>query len=681
MAQPAQSQERNRGAVAPSTGESGLQIAGAARRASGLTWRALILGLIFTALTDLWIHWAELVLGGRGHTALANTSIPVGAFNVLFLLVVVNLVLTRFLRPLAFTAAELLVIYTMMTVSTVLSSSGGLHFVVPGITAAFYYASSSNGWAGLFHQYIPDWIALKDKDALRAFYVGNARVPWEAWKVPMLAWIGFLALFAIATLCIVVILRRQWIDRERLAFPTVAVPVEMIREGQSFFKNRLLWIGFAIPFLIDVMNTVHLNIPPVPYIPTRTADQPDLVTFLSAPPWNAIGSTPISFYPFVLAIAYLLSVEMTFSCWFFWLVTKLEAVFGAASGITSGASAGGQSTWPFTGHQGAGAFLALTLVGLWLSRRYLGEVWRLAFARRAANGASPAADADEPMPYRLAFLGLGVCLALLVAWCVVAGMRGFVAITLIVLALLYMIAATRIRAETGNAWLFGPDIDAYHLMTTTFGTTVYTPADLTILAYVRNAIANFDLRCLSMPNQFDAYKMADALNANKRRLTVALVVAIVLGIAISFAIALMIWYAYGAGAKTDSWRTEMGRLPFDQLADALKTPVKTDLPGTLAVGAGFLITTLLMVLRTRFTWWVFHPVGYAMANTATMNQVWLPFFLAWLIKTLVLRYGGIRLYRQSLPFFYGVILGDFLAGGLTTLIGCFTGINVYPINW
>ncbi|HZP84114.1 MAG TPA: DUF6785 family protein, partial [Chthonomonadaceae bacterium] len=201
------------------------------RRESGLTWRALTLGLIFTALTDLWIHWAELILGGRGHTALANTSIPVGAFNVLFLLVIVNLVLTRFLRPLAFTSAELLVIYCMMTVSTVISSSGGIHFIVPGITAAFHYADSSNGWAGLFHQYIPGWIALRDKEALKGFYQGNARVPWALWVQPMVAWIGFMALFALATLCIVILLRRQWVDRERLAFPTVAVPVQMLREG------------------------------------------------------------------------------------------------------------------------------------------------------------------------------------------------------------------------------------------------------------------------------------------------------------------------------------------------------------------------------------------------------------------------------------------------------------------
>lgn len=644
-----------------------------------ITLRSVLLGIVLTALVDLWLHWAELVLGGRGHTALAGTSIPIGAFNVLFVLVIINIVLTRFLRPFAFSRVELLVIYVMMTVSTVISSSGGLHFIVPTITAAFYYANESNAWATLFHPHIKDWIAQKDRNALYGFYVGNASVPWAAWKSQIVAWSAFMILVALATLCVVAILRRQWVDRERLTFPTVIVPVEMIREQASFFTNRLLWLGFALPFCIDIMNTFHLNAPAVPYIPTRTSDQPDIGQLLSSPPWNAIGYTPISFYPFVIGIAYLLAVDITFSCWFFWLVTKLEAVFGAATGISAGATAGGQSAWPFIGHQGAGAFLALTLFGLWLSRHYLAEVWRIAWRRYRRD--ETRADADEPMSYRTAFIGLVLCLAALVGWCVAAGMRPWVAVLALVLSFLYMIAAARIRAETGNAWLFGPDVDAYRLMTTTFGTTVYTPADLTVLAYLRSAIASFDLRCLSMPNQSDAYKMADMVGAPKRRLTKALVLAIALGVVVSFAIALMIWYSYGAGSKTDTWRTYMGRQPFDQLQSALSTPVRTDLPGTLAAGAGFAVTTALLLLRSQFTWWVFHPVGYAIANTPTMNQVWLPFFLAWIAKIVVLRYGGIRLYRQSLPFFYGVIVGDFVAGGLTTVLGCFTGISAYPINW
>lgn len=651
---------------------------------AGITVRAVVLGLVFTALADLWIHWAELVLGGRGHTALANSSIPVGAFSILFVLVAINLFLTGVLRPLALLPAELLVIYVMMTVSTVISSSGGLHFVVPTITAAFYYAGESNGWAAQFHSFVPGWIAVKDADALRAFYAGNARVPWTIWLKPMAAWTGFLSLFALATLCVAALLRRQWIDRERLSFPTVAVPLALLRDSRSLLRSRLLWLGFALPFAIDILNTLHLNVPGVPGFPTRVTDQPDLQQFFTAPPWNAIGPTPLSIYPFVIGIAFLLPADVLFSCWFFWLVTKLEAVAGAAAGVSAGASGGGQSAWPYLGHQGAGAFLALTLMGIWFARGYLREIWQFAFPgrrRRGEGSSNERTDAEEPMPYRMAFAGLGCCLLLLIGWCVAAGMRATVAVALIVLALLYMIAASRIRAETGNAWLFGPSVDAYKLLTTTFGSAIYTPVDLTILTYVRNAIASNDLRCLSLPNQFDAFKLADGLGVSKRRLTAALAVAIVLGIVLSFAIALMIWHAYGAGAKTDVWRTSMGRQPFDQLSDTLKTPLRPDLSGTAALALGFGLTGLLMTLRTRILWWVFHPVGYAMANTPTMNQMWMPFLIAWLCKTLTLRYGGMHLYRQALFFFYGIILGDYLAGALTTLIGCFTGINVYPINW
>ncbi len=647
-------------------------------RESGLTARALLLGLIFTGVCDLWIHWAELILSGRGHTALANTSIPIGAFNILFVLGVTNLLLNRFLRPLAFSSAELLVIYVMMTVSTVISSSGGIHFIVPTIAAAFYYADSSNGWGEQFHKYIPDWIAQKNALALKNFYVGNAHVPWALWRTQLVAWVGFMVLFSLATLCLVALLRKQWADRERLAFPTVAVPLELIRQNENLFRNRLLWFGFSISFFIDVINTLHLNYPAIPFFNTRSDGQFDVGQAITTSPWNAIGNTTVSFYPFVIGIAYLLSVEMTLSCCLFWLITKLEAVFGAATGISSGATGSGQSAWPFIGHQGAGAFLALSLVSLWMSRAYLREVWQIAFRKKEMGKKT---DSEEPMSYRVALIGLGICLVLLVAWCMNAGMHGIVAVALIVLYLLYTLTAARIRAETGNAWLFGPNIDTYHLMTTTFGTQVYHPVDLTVLAYVRNAVASFDMRCLSIPNQFDAYKMADAIGVHKRRLTLALILAIVVGIAISCAIALMIWYGYGAGAKTDSWRTEMGKIPFDQLSGALRTPVKPDLTGTYAVVIGFGLTTALMLLRMRVTWWILHPVGYAMANTNTMNQVWLPFFIAWGMKVLVLRYGGLQLYRRSLPFCYGLIAGDFIAGGLTTLIGCLSGINVYATNW
>src|SRR5437763_12307917 len=99
-----------------------------------VTLRAFGIGLVATGLVDLWIHYAELVLGGaRGHSALANTSIPLGAFNALCALVAGNMALRRLGRRWALAPAEMLFVYVMMTTATVLSSSGNMHFIVPTI--------------------------------------------------------------------------------------------------------------------------------------------------------------------------------------------------------------------------------------------------------------------------------------------------------------------------------------------------------------------------------------------------------------------------------------------------------------------------------------------------------------------------------------------------------------------
>jgi hypothetical protein len=643
-------------------------------RSLGATPRALLLGIVLTAITDLWIHWAELIMSGaQGHTAIAATSTPVGAVCWLFVLAAINTLLRAVLPGLAFSGAELLVVYAMLTTATVLSSSGQLHFLVPTVTAAWHYATDANAWSGTFHRFVPDWLAQKDPTALDGFYKGRTAVPWALWLKPMAAWTTFVLLLSLASLCLVAILRRQWVDRERLAFPTVALPLALMEDDAPLLRAPLFWLGALIPLAFCTMNTIATNIPSVPLVSLR-ADT-DIATFFPDAPFNAMGRTAISFYPFVLGLAYFIPVEVTFSAWFFFLLTRVENVVGAWLNIDAGMTGTQQATFPFIGQQGAGAFLALSLVSLWLSRSYLKDAFRTATGERVLD------DSDEPLSYRVAFLGLGLAILGMIAFCVAAGMQPIVAVGLIFLALCSMIAATRIRAETGNAWLFGPEVDVNHLMTRTLGTGLLTPQDLTALAYLRPVVGNFDMRCLPMPHQFEALKMADAVGASRRRLFGAILLGTAIGFVVTFSIALMIWHGYGAEAKTDAWRTGQGRVPFDNLVSLLRNPVAADGRGIVAIGFGFAVTAGLMALRTVLPWWPLHAVGYAMANTNTMSSTWLPFLLAWGIKTLVLRYGGAAYYRKTVPFFLGLIGGDLLGGGLTTAIGALTGINVYPINW
>ncbi len=637
-----------------------------------LTWRAVTIGLIVTVLVNLWLHYAELVLGSfRGHTALANTSIPFGAFNALLAVVAINLIITKFLPGLALAQGELIIIYAMSTVGTVLSSSGGLHFLIPTLTAAHYFASEANGWASLFHPYIPRWLAQTDKTALDHFYKGNSPFIWSEWATQICVWVGFLFVFASATLCIVILLRKQWIENEKLPFPTVALPIELTREKVPLFREKLFWGGAIATFLLGTLNTLHENIPNMPMIQVRATE---LSIYFQNPPWNAIGPTSITFFPFAIGIGFLLSTEVVFSCWFFFLVTKAELIFASAIRATESAGYSAQSVFPYLSFQGAGAFLGISISALWLARRHLTQIFRDAFIGKKPND-------PHAKTHQMAFIGLAVCFIILVAFTVIAGARLPIAIMMITLVLVYLIAATRIRAETGNVWPVGPDIDGYRLMQTIFGTNFFTTADLTALTYVRAATAGQDFRGTCMPHELDALKMADSAKVDFRRLVVPILISVSIGVMISFIIALTLWTNYGALAKTNHWRSYSGMNSFTVLAQFIRTPRPTDWAGLKGVGAGILITSILAFLRGKYVWWPFHPVGYAMANTWTMNYTWGPFFVAWLLKVVITRAGGLRLYRRALPFFLGMIAGDILQGGFYTLLGCLTNVNVYPANW
>jgi hypothetical protein len=643
-----------------------------ANNGSAVTLRAVLLGLVATVLVDLWVHYAELVLGGaRGHTAMVNTSIPVGPFNILVGLVVINLALTRLAPRWRLSQAELLTVYVMSAVSGVLSSSGGLHFLIPTITAAHYFAAADNNWAQLFHKFIPDWIAQTDPEALRAFYRDNAPFEIARWVKHIAVWTGFLVVFATATLCLSLILKKQWIDAEHLPFPTVQLPLELAKENTPLLRDPLFWVGTALTFAIVCWNTLSMNIPSVPGISMRGIE---LGQYLTTPPWNAIGKFRVTFFPFAIGIGYLLSTEVVFSVWFFYLFSKAQAVFGAAMGWTEAGAADVQSMFPYLTYQGAGAFLGLAFASIWISRRHLARVFRSAFSM--ATSSDP--DSREN---KIAVYGLVACFLAMVAFTIAAGASRLVAVLFVFLVLVFLIAATRIRAETGNPWPVGPEVDAFRLMITFAGSSAFSTADLTALTYIRAATAGQDFRGVCMPHELDGLKIADATGMKPMKLAGAMLLAIGFGVVVSFIMALMIWTDMGALAKGESWRGMAGKRSFDTLAAWLAVPLKPNGGGMIGIVMGLVFTMFLAYMRTLYVWWPFHPVGYCMSNTFTSYNLWTPCLIAWLVKIAVTRAGGMRLYRRLLPFFFGLIAGDFLGGGITTLIGCLTSINVYPVNW
>jgi hypothetical protein len=69
------------------------------------------------------------------------------------------------------------------------------------------------------------------------------------------------------------------------------------------------------------------------------------------------------------------------------------------------------------------------------------------------------------------------------------------------------------------------------------------------------------------------------------------------------------------------------------------------------MSGGALVMAVLMVLRQRFLWWPFHPLGFVVSHGRVMDGIWFTIFLAWLFKSAILKYGVHPCTAGSSPFF------------------------------
>lgn len=591
-------------------------------------------------------------------------------FNVVFcilVLTVFNLAVRRKWPKLALSQAELLVVYLMLSIASALCGHDFIEILVSYIGHAFWFATPENKWAELFHWAVPDWLAMKDRDVLRGLYQGQGNLYNPqillAWAVPVLVWTGFICLLVFMMLCINVIVRKRWIESERLSYPLVQLPLEMTDQRFSMYRNRLLWIGFGVAAAIDIVNGLNFWYPSVPAIPVRVRD---LSPMIRQSPWNAMGWFPISFYPFVLGLGMLLPVDLLFSCWFFFFFWKAQRVISRAFAWDT------TPNFPFINEQSFAGYIGLAVFALWTGRHYFVDVFR-----KAVGLPSTADETGEPWSYKAAFVGLAVGGALLLAFCLAAGMNILVAVAFFVVYFLLSIAVTRIRAELGppahDLHNGGPDM----FLVDAVGAKALGTRNLTMFSYF--FFFNRAYRAHPMPFQLEGFKIAERASLSARRFSMAILIAAFFGCLASFWAFLHIAYRIGAGSAkmTGPVVWAFGPEPFNRLQGWLQNPQKPNIQALTAMGIGFVFTFTLMALRMRFYWWPFHPVGYAVSSSWSLHIMWLPLLIAWAVKLLILRYGGLKTYMQWLPFFYGMILGEFVVGSLWTIIGIVMDIPSY----
>jgi hypothetical protein len=95
-----------------------------------------------------------------------------------------------------------------------------------------------------------------------------------------------------------------------------------------------------------------------------------------------------------------------------------------------------------------------------------------------------------------------------------------------------------------------------------------------------------------------------------------------------------------------------------------------------AMGVGFVGTVILMALKLRLHAWPIHPVAFPIASAWVMDSALPAVFITWLVKSIVMRYGGLRLYRATLPFFLGLILSSTVIGFVRMTIGAIFDVDM-----
>lgn len=630
----------------------------------GVTFRSVLIAIILIPPNTYFIMANHL----RFWSTLPTTmSLIYNVVITLTLLTGLNLLLRTLLPRHALRQGELLTIYVILSLSSAIAGHDMMQTVVPVIPNAFWFATPENEWQQLFWRHLPSWMTLNDLSVLQDFYDGDTTFYRNkyllAWWKPIFWWTILLSVLIWIMICIDLLLRKQWIERERLTYPIVRLPIEMTYQDGRLFKNKMLWIGFAIAGGIDLINGIHAFFPVFPEIPVRKAD---LGRYFTEKPWDAIGWTPIYILSFGVGLAFLMPLEMSFSLWFFYLFWKGERILGRAMGLQV------LPGFPYDGPQGVGAYLAIACFGLYGGRKHFYNIGSKLVSTFRTNGdisTKVSSDMHDTNNYWFPLIGLIGGILFIFIFSGYGGMAFWMIAIYFLIYYLLALGITRVRAEVGPPTHEMFVANPRQFIMDSFGSRMIPPRSLTMMSLYY--AFNRGYRAHPMPHTLEGFKLAEVGNMKTNRMVIAMMCGVFFGILASFWSYLVVSYEIGANPG-------LGNGGYNRLRTWLYYPSEMNLPAVGFMGVGFLFTGLLWWLRTRFPMFPFHPTGYAVASSIwTFGWLWFSVFVSWAAKNLILRFGGIRLYQKVLPLFLGLILGEFIVGGAWVVIRLIWGVAVY----
>ena len=599
----------------------------------------------------------------------------VGALFLLFFLAGLINPLLKLVHPRAgLNRGELLLIYIMMVMASPLPVFFAGRFIGTILTP-FYFATPENDWHTLIQPHIADWLEPRDLAVMWPFYEGleqGRSIPWAGWLPMFLRWAPLVWALFLAMIAVMAILRKQWNDYERLTYPLVQVPMALTEQDAGgdriapFFKNPVMWTGFAVPAIWGTLHGLHNYFPETVPIATNV----DPIHFI-LPIFDNLSELQFKFRFNILGFFYFLKTEIAFSLWFFNLFANALRTTFAVLGVTSSEMLGGGHSIidPILVHQSMGGMLVLFLFGLFAARKHLRAV-----CRKALWGDPTVDDSGEILSYRTAVLVLLASGAVIVAWLSLAGLPVWVVLAFLFTTFALFVGFTRLIAEGGLSDGSVP-VGPAAIVVSAVGSSAIGAQGMVVLA---TTFFWTNGRSFAMTSAANSLKLGEGFGGSKRPLFWTMLLAMAVGLVSSMWVVMELGYSYGAlNLKIPGGKHGF----YDYAAGLIRTPSEPHLWGWINTGIGAGVMLLLMLARWYYVWWPLHPLGYPIGPTGIMDHLWFDMFLAWLIKVSVLRYGGVALYRRTRPFFMGMIAGHIVPGGLFLFVDHFTGMVGNVIFW
>lgn len=650
------------------------------KKVTGIRLRAVVIGiaiaLVICAVTPFNNAYRQGTPLGGGHFPLAPF------FVLVWLMVIVAVLRKAFSKYNWMTGKELLTAWILMVLVSGIAYTGLVRTFFINVTAPYHFSTVENRWDETLHPLMPDKLYPQNSEAVENLYNGLlggrqmswlevlGNIPWDVWITPLLVWGCFILLSYFTMICLVNLLSRQWLNNERMNFPLLRVPqlMEEHLDGDGlgrFFSNRFVIAGLTIPIFLHTINGLNFYYPTIPQIPT-------LIMAGSYFPQHGLFAAffrlNIYIYPAFIGFAFLASKQISFSFWFFFFLGGFLVGILGVLGYSVPAAALGITFGPTLSRpeeiQMIGAYGVFFLFILWLARVHLLDVLKQSFMPWKASSST-----TEWFSIPFSFWGFFFGVSGIIVWFAFFGIPVLPAILLVGAFLMITLVAARVICQGGLAYftLTAAPIDGLLLF---FGPKFFTGMGL-LVAAVAQKVLFVDLRESLMPSLVHAREVTRKI-VNRRLIIGAIMLTLIAGVAVSFIAMLALCYKFGVRELGLDWATRTTLAVYENVNTLAEMPVKAGEQVIIFAVAGAVVMSALVVCYHRFYWWPIHPIGYLTAYSSAMRILWFSFFAGWLFNMICIRYGGVSLFKKLRFFFIGLIIGDFLMGGLWAVVGLFS---------